>query len=203
MTGKYKFLVILLVVGVVIGGIFGLKGRLTQEKSGDLPKLLAAPVPAAGSSQTTVVSSPDGLKTLTMKEEKSTDGTMYTFTISDENGSGDLIFSKTLSDGSSLSIPYNTFSPDDKYIFIKEDDNGMASYIVMTTSGVAIGNNQTLEIVGLFNQKEPNYKVTDVTGWAAPTLIIVNSDKKDGGVGPSFWFEVLDQSFISLSRRFN
>ena len=55
----------------------------------------------------------------------------------------------------------------------------------------------------LFAQKYADYKITDVTGWAAPTLLVVNTDKLDGTVGPSFWFDVASLSFTRLSTRFN
>jgi hypothetical protein len=87
---------------------------------------------------------------------------------------------------------------------LKETNSAQTSYFVLTTSGAPVTKDaQTLDILSLFTAKYPNYTITDATGWAGPTLVVINTNKSDGGIGPSFWFDAGSQSFIQLSTRFN
>lgn len=200
----FKFLVLFIVVGIGVIGIIALKSR--DQKPKNLPELLAAPVssPTSSTSNVTKVGSPDGQKTLEMTEKKEGEQITYTVSVSGVNGVSNVVFNKTYDAGWSVSIPYNTFSPDNKYLFLKVSGPSTTGYVVVNSTGSAINqSNQTVEIMSQFGAKEPNYKITDVTGWAAPTLIVINTDKSDGSIGPSFWFDLSDLSFISLSTRFN
>lgn len=154
-------------------------------------------------SMVTTIVSPDSKATLTMREKNTNGEKELTFSVK-KDGVEKEVFSKILSAGSVVSIPYNTFSPDDKYIFLKEVVQDNATYLVFATSGFPIAEDaQYFEIVGKFAEKEPDFKITDVTGWGGSTLIIINTDKNEGGIGPSFWFDVPSQSFIRLTNRFN
>lgn len=155
-------------------------------------------------SQPVSVTSPDGNWVLSMKEQKNKDSTNFRFSILDDNGGQKEIFSQTVPLTGTFSIPANTFSPDDRYVFLKETTPAQTNYIVLTSLGAPIAKDvQTLEISGLFTAKYPNYKITDVTGWGGTTLLVINTDKSDGTQGPSFWFDVAGRSFIQLSTRFN
>ena len=199
-----KLLILFVVVVLGVIGIFAVKNR--DQKPKNLPELLAAPIatPSPSSSNVTKIGSPDGQKTLEMLEKKDGAETTYTVSVSGEDGVANVVFSKTYDSGWSVSIPYNTFSPDNKYFFLKVNGPSTVSYIVVNSTGAVVSrDNQTIEIVGRFEAKETNYKITDVTGWAAPTLMVINTNKNDGGLGPSFWFDLSDTSFIPLSTRFN
>jgi hypothetical protein len=164
-----------------------------------------APIPVVQASQLTIVSSPDGKMNLTMKEKKNEGLVTFTFILSDEvKGVKNEIFVKIVSSGTTFSIPANTFSPDNKYVFLKEENAGQANYFVLTTSGAEIVKDaQILDISSLFSAKYDNYKVTEMTGWGGMNLIVINTDKVEGGVGPSFWFEVPSKAIIQLSNRFD
>jgi hypothetical protein len=159
-----------------------------------------APVALAKASQTifTVsVGSPDGKFSLIMKQKKESSTSLYSFWLKDETkGTQSEIFTKDETGEITLSIPENTFSPDNKYVFLKETGSGATNYL-------AIKDSQVLDIVSLFLAKHQNYVITDVTGWAAPTLLVINTNKSDGSLGPSFWFDVASKSFIQLVDRFN
>jgi len=164
-----------------------------------------APVPEAQASQLTTVGSPDGKMSLTLEQKKG-DGTVtYTFLITDEEtGSQKEIFFKTVSSGTVISVPDNTFSSDNKYVFFKEVGLGVSDYYVLTTSGAPVYKDlQSFNFSGLFAEKHKDYVITDATGWAGPTLVVVNTDKSNGGVGPSFWFDIASKSYILLSNRFD
>lgn len=152
------------------------------------------------------VIAPDTKKTVVMEERKFQGSITHIFSTFAEKG--DLpkqIFTRTLYFPQTVAIPFNTWSPDNKYLFLKETEGGEDSYIVMTSSGNAIRENYQIVNVGerFYEKYAQDYKITDVTGWAAPTLLLVNTDKVDGTVGPSFWFDVSSLSFIRLSTRFN
>ena len=174
---KHQFKIIILLVFVIalIGFIFVLSNKKQLKNEPNPLPVANAQVPSVSS-----VTSPDGKFTLTMTQK----GTNYTFSSEKIN------FVKTVSAGTVLSIPLNTFSPDNKYIFLKEESSGQADFFVVTPS-------EDLDINALFLAKYSDLVITDVTGWAAPTLVIINTKDR------SFWFDVASKSFISLSTRFN
>jgi hypothetical protein len=151
------------------------------------------------------VVAPDGKFTAILTHLKNGDTINYKFIITNtKDGSQKEIFKRTTPVTSEMSLPDNTFSSDNKYVFLKLTDGGKDQYIVMRTDGEELlKDTQTLELVGMFYEKYSDFVVTDVTGWAGPTLLVVNSDKAEGGIGPSFWFDLSSRTFIKLSTRFN
>ncbi len=153
----------------------------------------APPMAIATSPQETTIEAPDGKNKLIMKEEKGKETTTYTFSIQDKmSWVSKEVFTKTVPLGTYISIPFNTFSPDNKYIFLQEGN----TYFVPLKDGV-------LDINSLFAAKHPDYTIADVTGWGGMTLLVVNTNKVNGDQGPSFWFDVTSKSFIQLSSHFN
>lgn len=174
---------------------------------GQQPKEIsyAPPLAKADPSRESTVASSDGKRTLKMKEEKGKEGVTYTFwVINSADNSQKEVFRKNVPLNTTFAIPANTFSPDGKYVFLKETAPEGTSYPVLSALGTPLTKDgSTLEIVGLFAGKYPNYKITDVTGWGGVGLIVFNTDKSEGGIGPSFWFEIPSGGFIQLSTRFN
>lgn len=157
----------------------------------------APPVADASQIASNIVEAADGKKQLMVKEVKNKEGVTYTFTVlTVADGSSKEVFRKTVPVGTTLSIPANTFSPDDKYFFLKETSPTGDDYFVPLED-------QILDLSALFPEKHPKYKITDVTGWGGMNLIVFNTDKVEGGTGPSFWFEVPSKAFIQLNNRFN
>ncbi len=204
-----KHLKLLLLFFVVAGATGGLLLVKINQKGPVIPDGIAYnpafPLTTQAAPQTSSVGTPDGSHTLTLKEEKGKSATTYTLLItSQKDNSQKQIFAKTLEEGSSISIPFNTFSPDDAYVFFKETGKNGTSYTVLKSSGEPLTReNSVINFSDLFRAKYPDYKITEATGWASPTLIIINTDKPDGTPGPSFWFEVPTQAIIQLSTRFN
>ena len=162
-------------------------------------------IPIAKADQIMSQGSPDGKFTLTMQERKGSAEVTYIFQMMDETSHTQKnIFTKSVPTGTSISIPFNTFSSDNKYLFLKEVTGSQTTYFVLTASGLPITKDvQTIDFSTLFTAKYPNYVITDVTGWAGPTLVVINTNKIDGTIGPSIWFDVASKSFIQLSTRFN
>lgn len=158
------------------------------------------------SPKTTTILAPDGKMDLVVKEEKSGDSMIDTFTVSDASGGPQTqIYSETLPQGTTITIPYNTFSPDNKYIFLRRTDSSGFTYFALRTDGKSVvGTEQTVDFVSLFKEKySAEYTITDVTGWGGMTLIVINVNKTDGSQGLSFWYDVASNSFIPLATRFN
>lgn len=126
----------------------------------------------------------------------------YSFFVSDSSGNNEkLIFTKTVQIPGTMSIPANSWSPDNNYVFIQESDNGITDFLVFKASGELFYNNeQFLDIISLFAIKKSNYYITDVTGWDSPILIHVKTAIDQSTKGPAFWFDVTSRSFIQLWR---
>lgn len=132
-----------------------------------------------------------------------------TFTISTVSGQNPhVLFTKNTPLTTSIAIPGNSWSPDNKYVFLVEKDSagkpsdseGKENFLVFLASGANIVKEQKFLDVGVqFTEKVKDYTLRDVTGWASPTLLIVYTNDGKGGKGPSFWFDVESRSFIQLS----
>ncbi len=155
------------------------------------------------SSQTNQMHSSDGTMTLKMKSEKRPQGlNVYTFfVLTNSTQMEKQLFSKTVAAGSSIILPANCWSPDNKAVFIKETGPGKLTFLVFKASGETFSGGETYYDIGsLFAQKLPKYILTDATGWASGTLVIIKTNTEDGTKGPSFWFDLTSQSFLQLSR---
>jgi len=154
--------------------------------------------------KTTSMDSPDGTRTFTMERQQIKDNFRNSFFTSIKSEeTKQLIFRKEEVLSQNLSIPYNTWSPDNIYVFIKEATPTVNNYYVFFTSGDSFSDSsQYLNIQSLFKKKVSDYTILDVTGWAAPNLLIVNAKKNQSERKVSFWFDVPSQSFILLGTYF-
>lgn len=149
--------------------------------------------------------SPDGTKKVTMKVTQNTDNaSTYDFSTMDENGENErLIFSKTLDFSGSMMVPFNAFSPDNKYFFIQENAGDNRSIFAFQASGEPFSDTQEyFDVTDLFKERETGNNFAEATGWASETLIIINTTKEDGKKGPSYWFEIPSKAIIQLSTEF-
>lgn len=157
-----------------------------------------AEIPVVEASQNTPVDSPDGKVTLAMKITKSGSGVTYSFSALEK-----VIFEKTVDSSISFSIPGNTWSPDDKYVFLKEVGPVSVNFFVLSAAkDSSQQDDQTASISNLFAVKYPDLTIKDVTGWGGINLVVVNSNNMDGSRGSSFWFDAPSHSFIQLATRF-
>ena len=107
------------------------------------------------------------------------------------------IFTHRMSPDTVVSLPFNTWSPNNKYLFIKEVGTSDTSYIVMSASGASPAN-----VTEFFAESYPDLKLNDVTGWADGTLLVVNYTSS-AGKPASLWFDVTSHHFIPLAVYFN
>lgn len=143
--------------------------------------------------------SPDGTKTLEMRVTRKLDGSsIYVFSTFDSGSSNKIqIFSATVTDEEEYSVPFNAWSPDNKYVFIYK---GINAYI-FNASGKPIGNEPYIDLASEFSSKNTTHTLTQVTGWADPALVIFNTLDKDGNK-VSFWLELPSKVVIPLSTQF-
>lgn len=140
----------------------------------------------------------DASKKLIMSEEKTDEGATYTFFVTDENGKNRKLLFTAI--GEAMSIPRNSWAPNDTYVFIKRSEPSV-TFLVFNASGELFGTGEKyLDIAALFAGKQPELVFADATGWDGAGLVHVTSTTKAGTKGPSFWFDVASKSFLQLSR---
>ncbi len=152
--------------------------------------------------QTNDVHSSDGTHKITMRTVKNTDGSlMYTFYVSDVLGAQQkYLFEKTTLPLETMSIPANSWSPDNTYVFLIDELNGAKNAFVFKSSGEEFsGSKRYLDLGSTFAKRQLDYTISDITGWDSPTLLHVYS-VKGADKGPAFWFDVPSDSFIQLAR---
>lgn len=148
--------------------------------------------------------SADGEIALTLTQKPATETTTWTLTSAKATEPAKTIWWLTLPSDTTISIPLNAVSPDNKYLFLKQKQLGKTGYLALTVNGTPLTKTtQTVDFGELFAQKYPDYQITEATGWGGLNLIVFNTDKIGGGTGPSFWFDLSGLSFIQLSSRFN
>jgi len=205
MVGRKIFLLALFILAIFLVGTdyYLVVYRQNSSQSPKTSQISPTPMPETAipiveASQNTSVDSPDGSVTLSMKIAKNDSGVTYSFLTS-----GRIIFEKIVNPSISFSIPANTWSPDNKYVFLKEVGPAYVNFFVLLAAkDSSQQDDQTASIAELFAKKYPNLTIEDVTGWGGINLVIVNSNNTDGSRGPSFWFDAPSHSFIQLSTRF-
>lgn len=193
---------------VVVGSLYFAIQKNSQPQfsfaSGISP--VTAPVEVIGP-KITVSSqiSPDGTKKVIMKVTENSDSTKtYDFSTSDENGADEqFVFSKTLESSDNVTIPFNAWSPDDKYFFIVQNSGSNKNVFVLKATGEPFSDTEKyLDATEIFKQRNTGNSFDEATGWASETLIIINTTKPDGTKGFSYWLEIPSKSIIQLSTEF-
>ncbi|PIY68843.1 hypothetical protein COY90_03855 [Candidatus Roizmanbacteria bacterium CG_4_10_14_0_8_um_filter_39_9] len=176
-----------------------------KSRAHDYPALSATitpiPVPING---VLSMDSPDGSKTLTLESQKLTETTSYTLSVlTKADGMHQLIFNSDTYFSQKFEIPFNTWSPDNQYIFLKEIRPNAVNYYVFQSSGDVFWDGASLlSVQDLFSNQVSHYFIENVTGWAAPNLLVVNAKSTEGDQRVSFWLDVPSQTFIQLGTYF-
>ncbi|MDO8658171.1 MAG: hypothetical protein Q7K55_05495, partial [Candidatus Levybacteria bacterium] len=113
---------------VVIGVLFFLnyKNLLGLVQNNYSVPTLIQPTPTPILIEDKEVHSPDGTMKVVMKSKKDESGlTTYSFFTGEVSGESEkYLFSRTLDQGGSMIIPENSWSPDNNYVFLREDRPG-------------------------------------------------------------------------------
>lgn len=196
-----KVLTILIVVGV-IGTAYV---TYSSKKIGVLQKSLASkepavtktPIPSLHPTATVVteVHSADGSMNLLMKKVSNEGSSSYSFFVTGGELNDLLIFSKTLTTGE-MSVPLNSWAPDNKHFFIIENNDVLDNYLVFKSTGEAFADGTVyIDFKSHYALKMKEFTLRDVTGWDAPDLLHVRTS------GPAYWFELGSNAFYRLVQR--
>ncbi len=199
-------LIIIVLVSVLLAaGFTFFKAGFLFTGSSDKPTPTPSLEPVAQvEEKETVAVSPDGKQVLTMRETTKEGLSSFTFFLSsNKDNKKEVLYSTDFLNGVTYTVPFNAFSPEGKYVFIKTNDAEGQRYLVFSTKINPEKIQDPAEIKAAFAVKYPDYHITDVTGWGGNGLVVVNTDKPDGTIGPSFWYFAATGGFSRLSTRFN
>lgn len=211
---------ICMVVAITLGTWFVWRNRNPQPMQLTAPILADTDASSSGSAQAVITPvtqstkpfvpqvdtvsqpSPDGAKKLTMTVKHNKNGTLsYQFSTADANGENQYsIYDISLPGTQKMSIPFNTWSPDDKYVYI-ENNEGDAMVFNAVGEDIREGE-QFIDVGQVFNGAGKKDTYGKTLGWASPTLLIVNGVASDGGKGSSYWVEVPSKAVLQLSSQF-
>ena len=181
----------MILLGLIAG--LGMYGYASYQRERAVPSPVLSIEPPSPTPTPVAQISPDGTHTVELRVQEGQ---------TEISVNGQLIATRPGDSGRELRVPFNTWSPDDKYFFLEEEKAEGEEYLVMKASGETFANNeQSLTVGKLFREKYPENTIVSVTGWASPTLLIINaSSEKEASM--SYWFEVPSQKFIRLSSYF-
>jgi hypothetical protein len=101
-----------------------------------------------------------------------------------------------------MQLPANSWSPDNKFIFISGNTPEGLKVLVFRATGEPFADGQSVvDLSALFREKLPNAVLRGVTGWDDPALLHVFTYNADKSIGYSYWFDIWSKSFIQLAHR--
>jgi hypothetical protein len=149
----------------------------------------------------TEVLSPDGSMKVIMQKEVKNNANIYSFSVAEVSGNNEHpLFTKTTDISGVMSVPGNSWSPDNKYVFIQDTEGSDVHVLVFKASGESFNTDeQYFDVPDLFAKRETGYTFEEVTGWASGTLLYVRTSGEDSAKGPWYWFEIPSKAFIRLA----
>lgn len=187
-----------MMIAAVLSGIYVLNTKIpTQLIRSSAPVIVPLALETAPRVETASQISPDGKMNLIMKVTDNNDGTYaYEFTTEEDGAKLAKIYSAK-ADSKIYSVPFNAWSPNDKYLFIYK--GGGNSALVFRADGKPFSENeQYIDLGAVFKAKYEDVAIKEVTGWADPALIVFNQDGKKA----SYWLEIPSKAIIPLSTNF-
>ena len=196
---KGKILIAILAVALVFGVVsfIDLFRKSEPNQTKQEPGNTAV---AAEPEKTLEVHSGDGKAKLLGTNKRLADATTnYVFRVVNEEDSPRKLFSKTLSLGGTIEVPANSWSPDNKQLFVQENNNGVTNYLVYKADGSKYKNGDDhLDVSAFWEKSKYKYTIKTATGWAGNDLLELLTTKEDGTAGPSFWFVTSSRNFLQL-----
>lgn len=215
----WLWLVFLIILLVVAAGYFtGKTSKAVKQSEEAVVGAVPTVFPTGGmTGNTSVVPIKPVVNTTTLKEATNSVGNLvlagskvssggaevrYDFRVIDkDSGTAKELFSQTVNNDTAISIPFNSWSPDNKQIFLKVADPKGTDYWVLKVDGSNYADGERyLSVMNYWNKAERTYKVRIVSGWAGDGLLQVYTLKGDGSEGPLYWFLTGSKTFEQLAR---
>jgi len=195
---KYSIFVIIIFI-IASFFIFNYqKKEISQPKNN-----LSQPQELINQPQKSEVHSSDGIMTLIMQIKQQNDQSqIYSFFVANITGKDKnerLLFTKTIGPKGEMFILLNSWSPDNKHLYLKEkSENGQLNFLVLKASGESFTNGkQYLDIGAILKQKKTESFLYDITGWVSPIFLnVITTDENATKKGPSYWFNVNSGTFL-------
>lgn len=195
--GKWSVGVIFFILVIFIGTLLVMRYQKTKNDI-VMKQLVLLPSETPTLAQQSEIHSSDGTMNLIMQTETKKDQPKnYSFFVADISGENKrLLFTKTTGLQEKMSLPLNSFSPDNKYLYLEEKKPGFVDVLVFKVSGETFANGeQYLDVGQLLAKSKAGYHINHVTGWVSPIFIQINTIKDDLTKGPSYWFDVESHAF--------
>lgn len=190
---KSWFLIIVFLGVAVTILVFSSKPREETEMVAPVP--IVTPKPE----QIMETRSGDGKMKLMAKVQELSDGNIqYNLEVLGETVSPRELLFVILDKEEVIELPFNSWSPDNKQLFIQKRSGQMTEYFVYKANGEKYGEDDYLDLMSYWTKSKIKYKVRDVTGWEGNDLLKVRTSKEDGSNGPSFWFVTGTRRFLQL-----
>ncbi len=148
----------------------------------------------------TEASNLDGSKRLVGTSELKEGKVKYVFTVIDSTKKEKIILFETYVDRqSSLTIPFNSWSNDDKYVFIQANSPEGKNYHVFKADGSSFNDGLKYLDVQQYWVSSKNTKVIDrVSGWAGADLLVTYATNSDGSDSFAYWFVISSRRFMNV-----
>lgn len=190
---KWFYVLLVLGVGMVL---FGLNKRVPEADV----RVSANVDPEMNSiSPLSEATNSDGSFRLEGESQRAREGrTSYSFRVVEVDKKVSLPIYSTVADpGSTMSIPRNSWSPDNKQIYLMAKSPGGDDYLVFRTDGSNYGDGEKyISLLEHWNKSERDENIIEVSGWAGDDLLMVYTQKRDGTTGSAY-------SFVTSTRRFS
>lgn len=167
------------------------------------PTPSATPLPVPKTSISTQIS-PDGSVDLILKtKEVPPNQTQYILSVENKQKAKEIEIARySFINTEKIILPFNAWSPDNKYFFVQQTSNATDTYLVFSATEKESTEKPHIDVGAYFLEKEVPGKLDQVIGWAAPYLLIVTTIQEDQTKGPSYWFDTTSNSFLRLSHAF-
>lgn len=198
LSGKELLLAFVALIIIFVGVL------VTKSKPVEVPLKAAEPPKTEVAISLHTVHSPDGARKVVLKTQPLSEGQMnYVVTTSDMNGSDRHgIYEATLKEGSEIVLSPNSWSPDNKFVFIKTNKEGVIGALVFQQDGSSCADGTMyIDVSSIFNEQFSDRTIRDISGWDDSALLHVMTFNTDNTVGFSYWFDIWGKSFIQLAHR--
>lgn len=150
---------------------------------------------------TTSQISSDGTHQVVLKTTTNQDQSK-TYEVSTSND-GPVIYTKTLDPTENISLPFNSWEPQNRYFYIQENLDSGPNVLVFNADGSAFGDGQPYrDLTDAYTNYGSSYTYDAATGWAGYDVLVINTKASDGTQGTSYWYELPYGSIIPLATKF-